>query len=112
MRSASAARGVRRVDDEEEGATVRVKVYATLRDVLGTRAIDLDIPQAATMLQVLDALVAIYPALADKLRDGQGNLTGQVHIILNGRPVEFLDGLATQVTPEDTLSLFPPVGGG
>lgn len=91
---------------------MRVKVFATLRDLLGTRVIDLDIAEATTMQEVLDALVAAYPALAAKLRDAQGNLTGQVHIMLNGRPIEFLDGLATQVAPADTLSLFPPVGGG
>jgi sulfur-carrier protein len=112
MRGACAGGGWRRVNDEEEGAAVRVKVYATLRDLLGTRAIDLDITQATTIRQLLDDLVAVYPALADKLRDSQGNLTGQVHIMLNGRPIEFLDGLATQVVPTDTLSLFPPVGGG
>ena len=91
---------------------MRVKVFATLRDLLGTRVIDLDIAEATTMQEVLDALVAAYPALAAKLRDAQGNLTGQVHIMLNGRPIEFLDGLTTRVAPADTLSLFPPVGGG
>ena len=91
---------------------MHVKFYATLRDLLGTRAIDLDLAGPAPLQQVLNDLAAIYPPLRDKLWDAQGNLSSQVHIILNGRPVEFLDGLATQVAPADTLSLFPPVGGG
>ncbi|NPV69316.1 MAG: molybdopterin synthase sulfur carrier subunit [Firmicutes bacterium] len=35
-----------------------------------------------------------------------------VTILLNGRNVEFLDGLATRVTPGDTITLIPPVAGG
>jgi sulfur-carrier protein len=91
---------------------VRVKFYATLRELVGARAIDLDLAGASALQQVLEDLAATYPALRDKLWDARGDLSGQVHIMLNGRPVEFLDGLATQVAPGDTLSLFPPVGGG
>ena len=33
-------------------------------------------------------------------------------VLLNGRSIAFLQGLATPVSEADTLSLFPPVGGG
>jgi len=35
-----------------------------------------------------------------------------VNILLNGRNVEFLEGLETRVGPGDTITLIPPVAGG
>jgi molybdopterin converting factor small subunit len=33
-------------------------------------------------------------------------------VLVNGRSLDFLDGLDTIIAPNDNLSLFPPVGGG
>ena len=50
--------------------------------------------------------------LDGKLWDAEHNLTGFVTVLLNGRSIEYLHGLASPVTEADTLALFPPVGGG
>lgn len=91
---------------------MRIRTYATLRDLLGVSAIDLPLAGPTDVRAVLDRLTADYPALADKLWDTAGNWSGFVTALLNGRSVEYLQGLETTVQDSDVLSLFPPVGGG
>ncbi len=89
-----------------------IRAYATLRDLLGVSTIQLTLPGPITMRDLLDRLVEVHPTLADKLWDAQGNWSGFVTVLLNGRSVEYLQGLETPVREEDVISLFPPVGGG
>lgn len=91
---------------------MRIRIFATLRDLVGASAIDLPLPGAVDVGYVLDRLVEAYPMLAGKLWDADGNWSGFITVLLNGRSVEYLDGLATPVTDDDAISLFPPVGGG
>jgi molybdopterin synthase sulfur carrier subunit len=91
---------------------MRVRAYATLRDLLGTGKLDLPLGDSSTIGAVLQRLVADYPALAPKLWHEDGRFTGYVTVLLNGRSIEYLRGADTPVGEEDTLSLFPPVGGG
>jgi molybdopterin synthase sulfur carrier subunit len=91
---------------------MRIRTYATLRDLLGVSAITLPLAGPTDVRDVLDRLAADYPPLAGKLWDETGNWSGFVTVLLNGRSVEYLQGLATPVHDSDNLSLFPPVGGG
>ena len=91
---------------------MRVRVYATLRDLLGTSELAVDPDGCATAGDLLQRLSAAYPALGQKLWDKEGRLSGLVTVLLNGRMVNFLQGLETPVSPDDELNLFPPVGGG
>ncbi len=90
-----------------------VRFYATLRDVVGSRQVDCALPQHSTLRHLVEALVKRYPDLENKLLDPQGNLYGHIHIFVNGRDSAFLGGsLDTILEPDDTISFFPPVGGG
>jgi molybdopterin synthase sulfur carrier subunit len=91
---------------------MRIRTYATLRDLIGTSAIDLPLPDHTTIGDVLRRLAADYPPLGNKLWNPAGDLTGFVTVLLNGRAVEYLQGMDTPVTDDDNLALFPPVGGG
>jgi molybdopterin synthase sulfur carrier subunit len=91
---------------------MQVRVYATLRDLLGASTIDLDINLPTDVEQVLRQAVAAYPQLADKLWDADHSLSGFIQVLVNGRSIQFLAGLATPVTDGDRVDLFPPVGGG
>jgi molybdopterin synthase sulfur carrier subunit len=95
---------------------MHIRAYATLRDLLGGGKFDMPLDAtsgaSATVGQVMNQLVEAHPALAAKLWAADGHLTGYVTILLNGRSVEYLQGMATPVANGDTLSLFPPVGGG
>jgi molybdopterin synthase sulfur carrier subunit len=96
--------------------TMRIRAYATLRDLLGASRFDMSLDASAgvptTVGQVLHRLAEAHPALAGKLWAADGHLTGYVTVLLNGRSVEYLQGMSTPIADDDTLSLFPPVGGG
>lgn len=91
---------------------MQIKAYATLRDILGGARFDIPLPAPTTVGDVLRQLVAQHPDLRPKLWDEGEALTGFITVLLNGRSIAYLDGLETPVSEADTLSLFPPVGGG
>ena len=91
---------------------MRIRAYATLRDLLGASNLDRPLAAPATVGQVLRLLAADQPDLAGKLWNADGTLADYVTVLLNGRSVAYLQGEATPLTDADALSLFPPVGGG
>ena len=91
---------------------MRIRTYATLRDLMGVSAVDLPLAERTTIGHVLHRLVESYPPLGHKLWNAEGQLAGFVTVLLNGRSVEYLQGLTTLVEDADSVSLFPPVGGG
>jgi molybdopterin converting factor small subunit len=47
------------------------------------------------------------------LLDAAGGLYGHVRVIVAGRDSQFLDGaLDTTLSTDETVDIFPPVGGG
>jgi len=95
---------------------MHIRAYATLRDLLGASKFDLPVDASTgaptTVGQVLHRLAEAHPALAGKLWADDGHLTGYITVLLNGRSIEYLQGMDTPMADADTLSLFPPVGGG
>ena len=92
---------------------MKVHFYATLRQIVGKKTIEIPLEEQVTLQQLVDEIITRYPALSNELVDEQGGLYGHVHVIVNGRDSRFLeDGLSTIVDPEDTVSMFPAVGGG
>lgn len=90
-----------------------VKFYATLRQVVGSKSVDFDLPAGTTARQLLDEMLRRYPALRHELLDEQGNLYAHVHIFVNGRDAPFLEnGMDTELFAGDTIGVFPAVGGG
>ncbi len=91
---------------------MQIRVYATLRELMGSSRLEVPVGAGTTAGDVLATLTHAHPALGPKLWDGNQKLTGFVTILLNGRSIEYLQGLQTPVTEADVISLFPPVGGG
>ncbi len=92
---------------------MEIKVYATLRDVVGGPTVQLDGVAETTVGQMLQLLFDHYPALRPKLLINEGrDLHSATHILVNGRDMRYLNGLETVLTPQDTIRIFPPVGGG
>ena len=67
---------------------------------------------ADTVGGVLRAIEAEWPDLEGELLDDDGEIRPQLSVLLNGREVLHLDGPATAIGDDDTLSVFPPVAGG
>ncbi len=92
---------------------MRVSFYAMLRQVVGQKSVDFDLPRDATVRQLIDEMVTRYPGLRRELLDEDGRLHGHVQVFINGRDALLLDDqLETSLQPEDQVNVFPAVGGG
>lgn len=91
---------------------MRIRAYATLRDLMGGAVHDTTISDSTTVGDVLERLAESHPAFGEKLWDANRQRTGFITVLLNGRSIEYLQGLDSPVTDADALALFPPVGGG
>jgi molybdopterin synthase sulfur carrier subunit len=90
-----------------------VNYYAILRQVVGARQVEFSLPEGGTLRQLIEEMVRCYPGLKGEMLDESGNLQSHIHIFVNGRDSTFLDGSVDSIlAPDDTISIFPPVGGG
>jgi molybdopterin synthase sulfur carrier subunit len=78
----------------------------------GERHLTIDLPGAATVADLLDALDRLHPALHRRLRDETGALRRFVNIYLDGEDIRRTDGLATTVRTNSTVQILPSVAGG
>jgi sulfur-carrier protein len=65
----------------------------------------------ATVGEVLANLATAYPALRDRLFDGD-ELRRFVNVYVNNEDIRYLDDLATAVGENDEVSIIPAVAGG
>ena len=79
---------------------VRVHFYAQLRDLVGTREMDIDLPEEATVRDLLEKIYSRQPSL--RSHDGS---------ILIGSGVEFVDR-SHKLKPGEEIAIMPPVQGG
>jgi molybdopterin synthase sulfur carrier subunit len=91
---------------------MRVKLFATLRPLVGAKEVEAEVKPGDTVGDVLEKLTAAYPALGERVFDDHGNLQSSMNVLVNGRSIRFLNGLSTAIHDGDELALFPPVGGG
>jgi molybdopterin converting factor small subunit len=88
-------------------ATVRIPPI--LRpDAGGNRNVD---TPGATVREVLDSLVSTYPALRDRVFEGE-ELPQFLNVFVDGSDVRLLEGLDTRVGDGATVILLPAVAGG
>ena len=93
--------------------TVSVLLPRMLADCTGGRtAVALDLPPAATVCQVLDALAAAHPVFDRRVRDETGALRRFVNVYVDGDEVRRLAGLATPVPPGAEVMVVQSVAGG
>ena len=91
---------------------MKVKIFATLRQLVGAKEIEVGLEGGDTVGSVVTRLVADYPALGEHILDDGGNLEAYINVFVNGRSMRFLDGLNTSLGEGDVLAIFPPVAGG
>jgi len=90
-----------------------VNFYADLRTLAGGKTFQVDIAVPATARAVLENVTGSRPDLAEKIWHTPGELYDHIHVFINGRQSTFLpQGLDTPLELNDTLDVFPPVGGG
>jgi molybdopterin converting factor subunit 1 len=79
---------------------VRLLFFATLKDIVGARQMQLDVPDGLTVADVLSHLERSYPRIKDYRP-----------VVLTAINEEYVDQ-ATHLSNGDELAIFPPVSGG
>lgn len=92
---------------------MKVNFYATLRQIIGQKTVELDLPEGTTAIELVEAVMELYPRMRPELVDENGDLHGHIHVFVNGRDAPFLENqMDTVVNSTDKIDIFPPVGGG
>lgn len=79
---------------------VRVQFYAQLRDLVGMREFEVELPEGATVSDLLDQVYAQRPALGAHDKS-----------ILIGAGLEFVNR-DYKLKPDEEIAIMPPVQGG
>lgn len=88
-----------------------IKFFATFRSV--TQENEAVISDAADLRQLLQMLCHRYGRkFGDKIFLKDGQLHPDVIVLVNGRAIEHLQRLDTELKPSDVISIFPRMAGG
>lgn len=92
---------------------MKVNFFATLRDIAGGKVVEFDADHGVTAQELLNAIVVRFPLMKKELLNEHGEMYGHVHFFINGRDVQFMDEkFQTKIMQDDTVNVFPAVGGG
>ena len=98
-------------------STIRLEILPWLSrsfDMEGSTRVILDreVPEGATVRDVLELLAVERPAFGHALYDPEGRVAVYVSIILNDRLYELAGGLQAEVREGDVVRLLPAFSGG
>lgn len=96
----------------KDGEAVIVRVFAALQYTTGRSELPVETRSGDTVQTLLERLANLYPDLSAKMLLPDGCLQPGINVLVNGRDVRHLDGLATPVHQGDAVALFPAAGGG
>jgi molybdopterin converting factor small subunit len=85
---------------------MQVKFYATLRYVVGSKMVNINLPDRVTVQQLLDEMLRCYSALRRELVDEQGNLYSIVILLLMGAIPAFSSTPWTASSRQMTASVY------
>ncbi len=94
------------------GHTRTVRLLASLRSFAGTKALTVTTGPDPTVRDLFAALQREHPALAGRVLTGDGGLQPGMQMVVNGRHIDFLDGLDTALPGDADVVLIPPTAGG
>ena len=89
---------------------VTVRFFATIRKITGEKETFL---AASTLQELLEQLALEQRSRFHQAVYGPDGVSDEAIILVNGRHLEHLpEGLKTKLSPNDTVAIFPLVGGG
>jgi len=92
-------------------AEVLVRVYAALKDKMGWGELRVS-HEAGTLADLLKQAKGRAGSLYELVVGGDGRPLPSFLLLVNGRDIEFLKGLETEIKPGDTVVILPPLAGG
>jgi sulfur-carrier protein len=90
--------------------SVIVRLPAQLRTLVGGAA-EITV-EASTVREAINAVEELHPGIASRVLDDQGGLRRFVNVFVSEEDVRFLNGLDTELSAGQTVSLIPAVAGG
>lgn len=93
-------------------ATIRVKGFSVVRDVLGAGAVELEVGPPETLRTALDALLVKYGKLRDVLVDPETAELTPFLLVHNGESISSTLDRDRRLQTGDELVLIFPIGGG
>lgn len=89
---------------------ITVRMFTSLRALTGVRETQLE---AKDVQEVIDILGSKFgDKFNNMVLEADGSLKSYFHVLVNGRHIRLLQGLATPLTEGDVVAIFPPIGGG
>ncbi len=90
---------------------VKVMFFAPFRELFGANEREIELEGASDVQELLNILCD-SDERREKVFDQFGELRPYVMILKNGRPIQTLDGIRTELEEGDEIAIFPPVSGG
>ena len=91
---------------------VQFKPFANFGEVIGKSELEIELNGDCNILELLDTLCESYDDLHDMIFENGDKIREYVNVLVNGRSINFLEGVKTKLSDEDEVALFPPVAGG
>ncbi|MBV8362855.1 MAG: MoaD family protein [Deltaproteobacteria bacterium] len=88
-----------------------VKYFGDIRPLVGGRKAEEWRQPEPEVRSLLKALGKRHPALENRLWEGD-QLSSTMIILVNGRSIDFLNGIKTSLQPDDLVDVFPVEAGG
>ncbi len=73
---------------------------------------DVNVHIGTTIREILAQVTEAYPVLDKFIWKAQGELSEHAHVFINGENINHLEGLDTELKPDDHVDIFPPLVGG
>jgi len=89
---------------------IKVKAFVRFREAFG-KELGAELDGKATVMDLLTGLCATHDT-HDLIFDESGGIKKYVNILVNGRHVQSLSGIKTELCDGDEVAIFPPVAGG
>jgi molybdopterin synthase sulfur carrier subunit len=89
---------------------IQVRFFATFREIFESKALQIEVRTGATVGDLLNLVFNTHER-RERIFDN-GKLKPHIIVMKNGRHIQHLKGLKTELNEGDTVSVFPPIAGG
>ena len=87
-----------------------VRIPTPLRKLSGDRE-ELNI-SAANVSELIEGLEQECPGIKDRICDEDGNIRRFINLYVNNEDIRFLNGIETELSENDNVSIIPAIAGG
>jgi molybdopterin synthase sulfur carrier subunit len=92
---------------------VEVRFFTSLREITGKKVEEVQLQRSITVEELLTGFSKKYGReFMESLYDEEGKVHSYLSILVNGKSINVLQGLDTELKEGDTIAILPPVGGG